>query len=244
MTDPLPDYYRAAVVPEQLRAGLCALCRTPTPTDGSEFCSKCSNAPYRPDAAGFTSYAIDSAPSGNDMHRYKDSPPGPQALDGVRLLLEHGLAHLGCAEALAGTGLDAVAVIPSRTHHVPGTPSPLQRLCSRTLPQDLPTVGLSPTPGSTSNRRVRADAFDIDDCRSPSHVLIIDDTWVSGATMLSAVWGIRDRGVERVSVLALDRWLNRKYSLTVDFIRRVNLAHAWRRPQDVCPFTPDGECPQ
>ena len=242
MTDPLPDYYRAAVVPEQLRAGLCALCRTPT--GGSEFCSKCSNAPYRPDAAGFTSYAIDSAPSGNDMHRYKDSPPGPQALDGVRLLLEHGLAHLGCAEALAGASLDAVTVIPSRTHHVPGTPSPLQRLCSRTLPQDLPTVGLSPTPGSTSNRRVRADAFDIDDCRSPSHVLIIDDTWVSGATMLSAVWDMRRRGVEQVSVLALARWLNRQYSLTNDFIRRVNLARAWRRPQDVCPFTPDGECPQ
>ena len=242
MTDPLPDYYRAAVVPEQLRAGLCALCRTPT--GGSEFCSKCSNAPYRPDAAGFTSYAIDSAPSGNDMHRYKDSPPGPQALDGVRLLLEHGLAHLDCAEALAGASLDAVTVIPSRTHHVPGTPSPLQRLCSRTLPQDLPTVGLSPTPGSTSNRRVRADAFDIDDCRSPSHVLIIDDTWVSGATMLSAVWDMRRRGVEQVSVLALARWLNRQYSLTNDFIRRVNLARAWRRPQDVCPFTPDGECPQ
>ena len=242
MTDPLPDYYRAAVVPEQLRAGLCALCRTPT--GGSEFCSKCSNAPARPDAAGFTSYAIDSAPSGNDMHRYKDSPPGPQALDGVRLLLEHGLAHLGCAEAIAGASLDAVAVIPSRTHHVPGTPSPLQRLCSRTLPQDLPTVGLSPTPGSTSNRRVRADAFDIDDCRSPSHVLIIDDTWVSGATMLSAVWDMRRRGVEQVSVLALARWLNRQYSLTNDFIRRVNLARAWRRPQDVCPFTPDGECPQ
>lgn len=242
MTDPLPDYYRAAVVPEQLRAGLCALCRTPT--GGSEFCFNCLRAPARPDAAGFTSYAIDSAPSGNDMHRYKDSPPGPQALDGVRLLLEHGLAHLGCAEALAGTGLDAVAVIPSRTHHVPGTPSPLQRLCSRTLPQDLPTVGLSPTPGSTSNRRVRADAFDIDDCRSPSHVLIIDDTWVSGATMLSAVWDMRRRGVEQVSVLALARWLNRQYSLTNDFIRRVNLARAWRRPQDVCPFTPDGECPQ
>lgn len=242
MTDPLPDYYRAAVVPEQLRAGLCALCRTPT--GGSEFCSKCSNAPYRPDAAGFTSYAIDSAPSGNDMHRYKDSPPGPQALDGVRLLLEHGLAHLGCAEALAGTGLDAVAVIPSRTHHVPGTPSPLQRLCSRTLPQDLPTVGLSPTPGSTSNRRVRADAFDIDDCRSPSHVLIIDDTWVSGATMLSAVWDMRRRGVEQVSVLALARWLNRQYPFTDAFIRRVDSERAWCRPQDVCPFTPDGECPQ
>ena len=242
MTDPLPDYYRAAVVPEQLRAGLCALCRTPT--GGSEFCSKCSNAHYRPDAAGFTSYFFFSATPANEMHRYKDSPPGPQALDGVRLLLEHGLAHLGCAEALAGTGLDAVAVIPSRTHHVPGTPSPLQRLCSRTLPRDLPTVGLSPTPGSTSDRRVRADAFDIDDCRSPSHVLIIDDTWVSGATMLSAVRDIRRRGVDRVSLLAPPRWLNRQYSFTNDFIRRVDSARAWRRPQDVCPFTPDGECPQ
>ncbi len=242
MTSPLPDYYQAAVVPEQLRAGLCALCRTPT--GGSEFCFNCRRAPARPDAAGFTSYAIDNAPSGNDMHRYKDSPPGPQALDGVRLLLEHGLAHLDCAEALAGASLDAVAVIPSRTHHVPGTPSPLQRLCSRTLPRDLPTVELSPTPGSTSNRRVRADAFDIDDCRSPSHVLIIDDTWVSGATMLSAVWDMRRRGVEQVSVLALARWLNRQYSFTNDFIRRVDSARAWRRPQDVCPFTPDGECPQ
>lgn len=242
MTDPLPDYYRAAVVPEQLRAGLCALCRTPT--GGSEFCFNCLRAPARPDAAGFTSYAIDNAPSGNDMHRYKNWPPNTQALDGVRLLLEHGLAHLGCAEALAGTGLDAVAVIPSRTHHVPGTPSPLQRLCSRTLPRDLPTVGLSPTPGSTSDRRVRVDAFDIGDCRDLSHVLIIDDTWVSGAAMLSAVWGIRGRGVERVSVLALARWLNRQYSFTDAFIRRVDSARAWRRPQDVCPFTPDGECPQ
>lgn len=242
MTSPLPDYYQAAVVPEQLRAGLCALCRTPT--GGSEFCFNCLRAPARPDAAGFTSYAIDNAPSGNDMHRYKNWPPNTQALDGVRLLLEHGLAHLDCAEALAGASLDAVAVIPSRTHHVPGTPSPLQRLCSRTLPRDLPTVGLSPTPGSTSDRRVRADAFDIDDCRSPSHVLIIDDTWVSGATMLSAVWDMRRRGVERVSMLALARWLNRQYSFTNDFIRRVDSARAWRRPQDVCPFTPDGECPQ
>lgn len=242
MTSPLPDYYQAAVVPEQLRAGLCALCRTPT--GGSEFCFNCLRAPARPDAAGFTSYAIDNAPSGNDMHRYKNWPPNTQALDGVRLLLEHGLAHLDCAEALAGASLDAVAVIPSRTHHVPGTPSPLQRLCSRTLPRDLPTVGLSPTPGSTSDRRVRVDAFDIGDCRDLSHVLIIDDTWVSGAAMLSAVWGIRGRGVERVSVLALARWLNRQYSFTDAFIRRVDSARAWRRPQDVCPFTPDGECPQ
>ena len=243
MTSPLPDYYQAAVVPEQLRAGLCALCRTPT--GGSEFCFNCLRAPARPDAAGFTSYAIDSALSGEDMRRYKGwSPNAARALDGVRLLLEHGLAHLDCAEALAGASLDAVAVIPSRTHHVPGTPSPLQRLCSRTLPRDLPTVGLSPTPGSTSDRRVRADAFDIGDCRGLSHVLIIDDTWVSGATMLSAVWDMRRRGVERVSMLALARWLNRQYSFTNDFIRRVDSARAWRRPQDVCPFTPDGECPQ
>ena len=62
--------------------------------------------------------------------------------------------------------------------------------------------------------------------------------------MLSAVWGIRGRGVERVSVLALARWLNRQYSFTDAFIRRVDSARAWRRPQDVCPFTPDGECPQ
>ena len=243
MTDPLPDYYRAAVVPEQLRAGLCALCRTPT--DGSEFCPKCSNAPYRPDAAGFTSYAIDDAPSGEDMRRYKGwSPNAARALDGVRLLLEHGLEHRGCAEALAGASLDAVAVIPSRTHHVPGAPSPLQRLCSRTLPQGLPTVGLSPTPGSTSDRRAHSNAFDIGDCRDLSHVLIIDDTWVSGAAMLSAVWGIRGRGVERVSVLALARWLNRQYPFTDAFIRRVDSERAWCRPQDVCPFTPDGECPQ
>ena len=45
--------------------------------------------------------------------------------------------------------------------------------------------------------------------------------------MLSAVWGIRGRGVERVSVLALARWLNRQYPFTDAFIRRVDSERAW-----------------
>lgn len=242
MTGPLPDYYRDAVVPGQLRASLCELCRTPT-GDQYRFCFKCHDSFARPNAAGFACYAIGGDQSGTDMRRYKAFPPGAQALDNIRLLLEHCVNHLGCAGRLVGAGIDAVAVVPSRTHYAPGAPSPLQFLCTRILPRYLRRIDLRPAPGSTSDRRVHTDAFTAPECRDLSHVLVVDDTWASGATMLSAVTTIQARGAQFTSTLALARWLNPQYSLTHELIVNVERVDDWKKPEQACPFTLDGTCP-
>jgi hypothetical protein len=244
MTGRLPSYYRAAIVPVELRGGLCDLCRTPV-AEEFQFCYQCSQQLIaHPDLAGVVTYAVKGRQSGTDMHRYKDQRPSPQALENVFLLLKHGLTHLRCAGQLLGTPVRAVTVMPSRSHYQAGTPSQFQRLCARTLPEDTPTVSLRPTQGSASDRRVHGDAFEvIVDHTDMSHVVLIDDTWVSGGTALSAVASLQKAGAHQVSVLVLARWLDPAYGATRDFLTLRSQVPGWRQPQDVCPFTLDGSCP-
>ena len=244
MTGILPDYFRATAVPDRLRGKQCQLCRTPI-DETYDFCFRCIGQPFaRPDVAGFVAYAVKGGQSGAEMYRYKNHRPSPQALRNVLLLLQHGLRHLPCAGRLTGTPSGAVAVVPSRTHYQADTLSKLQQLCNRALPRNIPLVILRPALGSTSDRRVRGSAFEVVDCPDASHVTIIDDTWVSGGTTLSAVAALRASGIQKVSVLALARWLDPGYGPTGDFLTvgRQHLAE-WSGPQDVCPFTLDGICP-
>lgn len=214
MTQRLPNYYLAAAVPDKLRNRQCRACRAPVDEE-YKFCFQCSQRrSTRPDLAGFVAYAVNRGQSGTEMHRYKNQHPSPQALNNVRLLLEHGLSHLRCAGQLVGAPVGAVAVIPSRSHYMAGTPSPLQQLCAWTIPQDTPVAELHPTVGSVSDRRVHGNAFKVAKCPDQSHITLVDDTWVSGATTLSAAAALRNAGVQRVSVLVLARWLDRNYDPT------------------------------
>lgn len=243
MTRLLPNYYRAAVVLEQLRSRQCNLCRTPV-DEMYEFCFQCNRQPFaRPDLAGFVAYVIKGSQPGADMHRYKDQRPSPQAFKNVLLLLEQGLSHLRCAERLLGTPVGAFAVMPSRSHYQTDVLSPLQRLCGRTLPEDMPLVNLRPAQGAMSDRQVRMDAFEVVASSDTPRVMLIDDTWVSGATVLSAVASLRKAGVQQVSVLTLARWLDPGFGPTRDFLTTMRQL-GWRDPQDTCPFTPGGACPR
>ena len=242
MTDRLPGYYRATVVPEQLRFRQCALCRTPV-DEGYHFCFRCNGqTSAHPDLAGFVAYAVRGSQPGAEMYRYKNQPPSRQALGNVLLLLERGLSHMGCAGHLVGQPVGAVAVVPSRSHYQAGAPSMLQRQCVRELSDGMPLVDIRSAPGSTSDRRVHRDAFDVITPPEASHVMLIDDTWVSGATTLSAA-ALRASGAHHVSVLVLARWLDPTYGPTREFLTFMQ-QHAWHNPQDVCPFTLDGICPR
>lgn len=243
MTLRLPDYYWATTVPTPLRPRQCALCRTPVDA-GYRYCFRChGQASTHPDLAGFVAYAVKGSQSGAEMYRYKSQPPSRQALGNVLLLLEHSLSHMSCASRLVGSPVGAVAVVPSRSHYQASSPSMLQRMCTRTLPDGMPLVDIRPAPGSTSDRRVHGNAFDVVTPPHASHVMLIDDTWVSGATTLSAAAALQASGVHHVSTLVLSRWLDPGYGPTNEFLNAMR-QHAWRNPQDVCPFTPDGTCPR
>ena len=241
---PLPGYFLSAVLPRRFRGKLCRLCRAPV--DGYEYCYQCYAAPdvAHPDAAGFVSYAIENSQAGQDMYRYKGMQPSVQAVSNVQLLLEHGLRHLRCVNQIVGTNVQAVAVMPSRSHYHSGTASQLQKLCALRLPAGLPTVGIEPVAGATSDRKVDPDSFVVPAPVRWSHVLLIDDTWVSGGTVMSAVGALRAAGAAKVSSLVLARWLAPDYRATPELVREVTEAGGWSPPQGVCPFTLSGVCPR
>ncbi len=241
---PLPGYFLSAVLPRRFRGKVCRLCRAPV--DGYEYCYQCYAAPdvAHPDVAGFVSYAISDRQAGQDMYRYKGMQPSVQAVSNVQLLLEHGLRHLPCAGRIAGAAVEAVAVMPSRTHFQSGAPSQLQKLCALKLPVGLPTVGVQPVAGATSDRKVDPSSFVVPVPVGRSHVLLIDDTWVSGGTVMSAVGALRAAGAARVSSLVLARWLDPGYGPTKPLVGEIEAVNGWSHPQKACPFTRDGACPR
>lgn len=240
----LPSYFHSAVLPRQFRGRVCRLCRAPV--DRYKYCFRCNGASglVRPDAAGFVSYAISDEQTGQDMYRYKGMQPSVQAVSNVQLLLEHGLRHLRCVNQIVGTNVQAVSVMPSRSHYQSGAPSQLQKLCALRLPAGLLTVGIEPVAGATSNRKVDPASFVVPAPAGWSHVLLIDDTWVSGGTVMSAVGALRAAGAAKVSSLALARWLDPGYGTTKPLVGEIEAANGWSPPQRVCPFTLSGVCPR
>jgi hypothetical protein len=73
------------------------------------------------------------------------------------------------------------------------------------------------------------------------HVVLFDDTWVTGGHAQGAALALRNAGAARVTVLVLGRCLDPGWSETSSFIRRFNLP---MKPYDVdvCPVT-GGTCP-
>lgn len=71
------------------------------------------------------------------------------------------------------------------------------------------------------------------------HILILDDTWTTGANAQSAVLTVRGAGADTVSVMVLGRWLVPGFADNAEFIRT-----RLRRDYDprICPVT-GGDCP-
>jgi phosphoribosylpyrophosphate synthetase len=92
------------------------------------------------------------------------------------------------------------------------------------------------------DRTPREDGFVV----SPGHhghvkrrnVLVVEDTWVSGAKAQSVAMALKDAGASNVIVLALGRWLRYDWNDHKTFIEELH------EPYDalVCPVT-DDRCP-
>lgn len=190
-------------------------------------------------------YAPDDSQTASDMYRYKGTPPSQQAVYGVAGMMRRAFRHLDCLERIVGMPVNALAVMPSRSHYRAGTLSKLHQIVESEAPTQLGRVTITPTmPERGKIREVREDAFTATPAHG--HVLVIDDTWVSGGTMLSAVLSLRQAGADEVSTLALARWLNPTFPPTETFVKTMDRMGAWTPipHEKPCPFTVTGQCPQ
>jgi hypothetical protein len=192
-------------------AGLCACCRGPA-RPGCCLCYHCSL--YReclpgllPDVVAPVAYAPKGSKHASSLWIYKSARPDAGAARGAltALLLVFLRDHGGCVWRRAGMARPThVAVVPSRRTR-PGT-HPLQALAAPYLALPWLTLRLA--------RSEDPDSRDPDPCRfraertAGASVLLLDDTWTSGASATSAAAALRIAGARSVALIVLGRHLD------------------------------------
>ncbi|MFC3984062.1 phosphoribosyltransferase [Streptosporangium jomthongense] len=154
------------------------------------------------------SYAEKRTQHAHNLAVYKARfPSGEIQTDLLSLFLLFVRDHLGCvAQAARVSAWSHAAVVPS-TRNRPGD-HPLRSLVGNRL--GLPWVELSVNPDIPSEvREFRADWFRVSGGDvGGARVLLLDDTWTTGARVQSVASALKRAGAERVAAVVLGRHVN------------------------------------
>jgi hypothetical protein len=211
-----PPLYPPAPRPAGSPAADCEVCRGPV-RPGFARCYQCDrHALLGPallaDAVVPISYAIKGTPFADHLWRYKSVPvPSSSAPTSasarasvLALLLAFLTDHGPCVWQRASMPPpDRLAVVPTGAGR-PG-PHPLLRLVSPYL--RLPGCSLVLCPGR-QGRDLDLGRFQVQARPAGASVLLLDDTWVSGASAQSAAAALKLAGARHVAVIVLGRHVN------------------------------------
>jgi hypothetical protein len=222
----------------------CSVCTTPV--DGFDRCYVCQSAyratPGLADLVVPLAYGIQGAQSAFLLRQYKDNPD-------ARVRRQHGLVlnwllylaillHEGCIGRRAGLAVGCRFAVPSLRGRVGVHPF---EVITRQMNATRESPRLVASQADTGERVVSADKFKLDPRAdlAGQHVLILDDTWTTGANAQSAALTARRAGAAAVSVMVVGRWLRPGFGHNAQFIktRLVRDYDPW-----ICPVT-GGECP-
>lgn len=199
-----------------------------------------------PDALGFMIYAGRVPPieqSESTMYGYKRAPAiRPAAAYNTVALLAYLAArgHLPCPGRLIGQPLTHWSTVPSLTGRQ--HPHPLREILARINDARAEIVLESCMPLGSHPRETNADYFSVREAvPAGAHVLLIDDTWVTGSRMRSATLALRRDGAAAVSALSLARWLSTEWEPRVTQWARGTFTARDFDPE-VCPWT-GSSCP-
>jgi hypothetical protein len=183
----------------------CRVCRGPV-GPGFGLCYQCAQhaelgGGLLADVVVPVSYAVRGTPFAHALWRYKAGEDLAGGLLALLLVFLHD--HGACIWQQAGLpGPDRLAVVPSGQGR-PGA-HPLLRLISPCL--RLPLAPLTLRPGE-QGRDLNADRFGAGPVAG-ARVLLLDDSWVSGASAQSAAMSLKLAGAAKVAVVVLGRHLN------------------------------------
>lgn len=224
-----------------LEGQTCPTCRTPIGPQ-YHYCWSCQNhvniSLGRADHVAALAYAIEGQQSHYLMRNYKGETPILELRIIVSLLAAVGLRyHLKCLEAIAERPVTHWSTVPS----LPAKPGehPLH-VAIRPILRKLPEVHLTAALNPAAPREFRSDHFQATPVPSQSHVLVIEDTWVSGGHAQSAAYAVRKAGASTVSILSLARYLKEDYGNNREFMNK-HLSSDF--DPMICPWTATGDCP-
>lgn len=130
------------------------------------------------------------------------------------------------------------------------TRSPLTTRCRESRPSTrsgdrLPELNLWTTPGE-SKRVYQPERFHLahtPDADHARHVLLIEDTWVTGSNARSAAGALFREGIEKVSILTIARLVDSGYTPARPLVNRIRDLANTPKLMWACPWTRSGNCP-
>lgn len=155
------------------------------------------------------------------MHSYKDLiTPVPRHRTQLSLLLLAALGlHGECIESRLDAEIETWAIVPSTRPDRIGD-HPLH-VVTRQTGLRLPEIELVARPSVHLDERVTsADRFVVTaGDTAHRHVLLIEDTWTTGAKCQSAALALRRAGAASVTILVIARWLTPREPRVGAFIK-------------------------
>lgn len=223
-----------------VRSGLtCTVCTAPV--DGWQRCYQCgqhsrSGYPLANIVAPIT-YAIDDGQVMRYLYDYKN--PLKQSAQQAQTMLTFALfeslsRHLRCFRNLSAAPL-AVASVPSSSGRQGDHPvREMLRMFSSVPEIDVQYSG--PTGLDRAARRILdPERFEVGSAQvEGAHVLLIDDTWVSGAHMQSTAAALHGAGAAWVSAVPIGRMLKKSGKDTAPFLKAIGERIF---DPEVCPIT-------
>lgn len=227
---------------------LCTLCTAPIESR-FQTCWPCRQAPTEaiPDVAAFLSYALNDLQSGNVAHRYKDAyntlDGDPKSQHDMAVLLylcmakhsqciwrTHAYERLGVTTVPSGSGRREHPLERKLFTYVQGPPVIDVRRTAPARPRGQHEIGVDPT-----RYEIRSDVTD-------THVLVLDDTWTTGAQTMSVVSALRRAGAARVTTLCVMRYMQRDYPTSAGWLQEQGTLPMYS--DDFCPVTRSFTCPR
>ena len=206
----------------------CRTCRGPVQA-GFARCYQCDLAHARcagllADVVAPVAYAVKGGRLAGDLWRYKSGAAGATEAGArltamlARFLREHSDQVWRAAGMIAGPGL--AAVVPSGQ----GRPAahPLAGIVASCV--DVPIVPLCTAPGAAARARGLADGvaagwLTVGGAVAETDVLLVDDTWVSGASAQSAAAALKAAGARRVALVVIGRHVDPADPRSAEFLR-------------------------
>src|SRR5215471_13086669 len=201
------------LTPSSAAPGRCRACQGPA-RPGYARCFQCElHAQSAPgllaDAVAPVAYAVKGSPLARDLWLYKAGRPESGAAGSRMLLLLLVFLHDHGSWAWRQAGMarpSHACVVPSGRGRA--GPHPLQALVVRYLA--LPWLSLCPRPGGDPWARSLDPArFRARQQVTGAGVLLLDDTWASGASAQSAAAALKQAGARSVAVVVIGRHVNR-----------------------------------
>lgn len=206
--------------------GVCVRCFNFTRERVYDLCYACAISEQHLDAMVPIAYSVAHEQLHHDLVRYKRyaDPWVETTVARLALILGRFLAaHEACVAAAAGaTAFDVVTTVPSGQigrdeHH------PLRRIVGEMV---VSTAGRHERLLRRSSAPVRPRAFDLTRYQavrrlSGANVLLIDDTWTTGASAQSAAATLKAAGAARVGAVVIGRHLNRDWFENDQRLRRL-----------------------